>query len=249
MDSVGPGTGGQFGAAGVWHDTPRVVDYRTGIGRGDRVRPVVVGRASHAVPDFYARVSASKAPPAERQAAAKRFVQAVAGIVDDARHATRWERHVSEDEVNGWLAEELHQKYPGWVPTGVDQPRVAFEESSMQIGFEVRKGMWRGVLSARLKPWMSRPNTLAIEIHSIRLGNLPVPVDELFGEFVERARKKKWDLRWNQSGGHDVLVVRLDDKLGSDVRVETVDIRDNRLVVGGSRERLALADEPHGNPR
>jgi hypothetical protein len=206
-------------------------------------------RASRAVPEFYTRVAVSNAPPAERQAAAKRFVQAISGIIDDARHSTRWERDVGEDEVNGWLAEELHQKYPGWVPAGVDQPRVAFEKSTLQIGFEVRKGMWRGVLSARLKPWMSRPNTLAIEIESIRLGNLPVPVDELFEEFVNRARKRKWDLRWNQSGGHDVLLVRLDDKFGPEVRVDTVEIRDNRLVVGGSRERLALADGPHGNPR
>lgn len=208
-----------------------------------------LARATRAVPPFYARATTAPPPPAERQASAKRFVQTVTALVDDARHRPRWERELAGDEINGWLAEELHQKYPAWVPTGVEQPRVAFEDSSLRIGFKVRKGMWQGVLSARLKPWISRPNTLAIEIESIRLGNLPVPVDELVDEFVRRARKKEWDLRWNQSSGHDVLVIRLDDKLGRDVRVETVEVRGDRLVVGGSRERLAVADGPRGNPR
>jgi hypothetical protein len=208
-----------------------------------------LARASRMVPEFYARATVAQPAPAERQAAAKRFVQSVTALVDDARHQPRWERGLTGEEINGWLTEELHQKYPGWVPAGVAQPRVAFEDSSLRIGFELRKGMWSGVLSARLKPWISRPNTLAVEIESIQLGQLPVPVDELLEEFVRRARKKDWDLRWSQSKGHDVLVIHLDDKLGRDVRVETVEVRGNQLVVGGSRERLAVAEGPRGNPR
>ena len=113
--------------------------------------------------------------------------------------------------MNGWLAEELPVKYAGWLPPEVAAPRIKFEKDSLLLAFQGRQGMWRGVVSARVKPWVAGPNQLALEIQSLRIGLVPVPLDEVLGEFVKNMNSAGWRMQWRNSGKKDVLVVDLDE--------------------------------------
>src|SRR5579863_1386122 len=130
-------------------------------------------------PAFYRSALAENVPPETRREQAKAFVQATSRLVGEIRYDDRWSDEFSEEAVNGWLAEDLPTKYREWLPPDVSQPRVKFEDGALLLAFQARRGMWQGVASSRIRPWIlgagaSGQNQLALEIQSARIGLIPV---------------------------------------------------------------------------
>lgn len=206
-------------------------------------------------PTFYQRALAQSVSPEVRRQQAKEFVQTTLQLVDEIKHEDRWSHEFSEDAVNGWLAEELPVKYAGWLPQEVAAPRVKFEKDSVLLAFQGRQGIWRGVVSARVRPWVAGPNQLALEIQSLRIGLVPVPVDEVLGEFVRNMNRAGWHMQWKNSGKKDVLVVDLDEGDLSETPdrpvLELVELESEHLQISGRRradsEAPRLADKPEAN--
>jgi hypothetical protein len=199
-------------------------------------------------PTFYQTALADCAPPDIRRDQADTFVRTTVRLIDEIRNDDLWSQEFSEEAVNGWLAEELPSKYGDLLPPEVAAPRIKFEEGTLLLAFQVRHGMWNGVVSGRVRPWVAGPNQLALEIHSVRIGLIPIPVEEMLGDFVNQMNSAGWRMRWKNSGKQDVLVVDLDDDLssgGSDERpvLEAVDLEPKLLRISGRRSSEA-ADNP-----
>ena len=161
-------------------------------------------------PAFYQSAISENVRPETRREQAKTFVQTTLRLVDDIRYDDRWSHEFSEDAVNGWLAEELPTKYREWLPSDVAAPRVKFEDGVLLLAFQARHGFWKGVISSRIRPWVSGPNQLALEIQSARIGLIPVPVDEIIGDLIKNLNSSGWRTQWRNSAKQDVLVVDLD---------------------------------------
>jgi hypothetical protein len=200
-------------------------------------------------PTFYETALADTAPPEIRQKQATEFVQTTLRLVDGIRNEGSWEHEFAEDAVNGWLAEELPVKYAEWLPPDVAAPRVKFERGKLLLAFQVRHGMWKGVVSAQVRPWVAAPNQLALEIQSARVGLIPVPVDELLGDFVKHMNTTGLRIQWKNSGKQDVLVVEFDDDFSPSgdsadhAVLEAVDLEPKLLRILGRRSSAA-ADSP-----
>ncbi|HEY2252070.1 MAG TPA: hypothetical protein VGH74_13450 [Planctomycetaceae bacterium] len=191
-------------------------------------------------PAFYRSALAENVPPETRREQAKAFVQTTLRLVDDIRYDDRWSDEFSEDAVNGWLAEELPTKYRDWLPPDVSQPRVKFENGVVLLAFQARRGMWQGVVSSRIRPWVSGANQLALEIQSARLGLIPVPVEEIVDDLVKNLSSSGWRTQWKNTGKQDVLVVDLDsveDSAGGrdHAILESVELGPKLLRISGRR--------------
>src|SRR5262249_47566933 len=144
---------------------------------------------------------------------------------------------------------ELPVKYGEWLPPEVAAPRVKFEEEKLILGFQLRHGMWKGVVSAIVRPWVAGPNQLALEIQSARIGLIPVPVDELLGDFVKHMNAAGLRMQWKSSGKQDVLVVEFDDDFARDggsrdqAVLEAVELEPKLLRISG-RRTSAATDSP-----
>lgn len=196
-------------------------------------------------PAFYRDALQGPAATAERQQLAKEFVQAAVGLRNEVIIEDRWRQEFSEAGANAWLAEDLPAQYSEWLPPGVSAPRVRFEKDQLQFAFHTRRGLWSGVISGKLRVWVSRPNELAFEIQSLNAGLIPIPVDDAVGDFVNEMNSAGWRLEWRSSKGGDALVLSL-DQVGSEGDtpdhpvVESVELLPGRLrVIGGRREELA----------
>lgn len=198
---------------------------------------------------FYEQALVATKDESQRKADSKRFVQSVMKVVDDAQRELRWTEELSIVEMNAWLADELPRKYSQWLPRQVREPRVAVDGDRLLIGAEIQRGGWNGVLSVRLRPWLSRPNELALEIESIAAGILPLPVDQLLEEVVRRAERDGWKIGWREVGGHDVLLINLDERLGKNMLVDEIGIADGRLVISGRRDQIATLEDLGARPR
>lgn len=191
-------------------------------------------------PGFYRAALLDEAPPEERQKQARRFVQATGMLVNGIRNDDEWSQEFTDQEVNSWLADELPVQYAHWLPPEVTAPRVKFENGALWLAFQTRRGAWSGVVSGRVKVWVSAPNELALEIQSLSAGLVPVPVDDIVGDFVAAMNANGWRMEWKQSTDGDVLLVSLDDVTTdkSTVRpaLETVELLDGKLRVSGRRK-------------
>lgn len=192
-------------------------------------------------PAFYQSALSENVLPETRREQAKVFVQTTLRLVDDIRYDDRWSHEFSEEAVNGWLAEELPTKYRDWLPADVDLPRVKFEDGVLLLAFQARRdGIWKGVVSSRIRPWVAGPNQLALEIQSARIGLIPVPVDEIVGDLVKNLNSSGWRMQWKNTGKQDVLVVDLDsaeDSANGGERpvLESVELRPKLLRLSGRR--------------
>ena len=200
-------------------------------------------------PEFYKQALAATVDASKRQAESKHFVQSVMQIVDDAQRQQRWTEELSIAEMNAWLADELPRKYGEWLPRQVKEPRVAVDGDRLLVGAEIQRGQWKGILSCRLRPWLARPNELALEIESISAGLLPLPVDQLLEEVVRRAQREGWKVGWRQTGGHDVLLINLEGRFGRDILVDEIGVADGRLIISGHREQMATLEDRGIRPR
>jgi hypothetical protein len=198
-------------------------------------------------PTFYQSALANRVPPEVRREQAKAFVKTTLQLVDGIRNEDRWSHEFTEDAVNSWLAEELPAKYSEWLPPEVSSPRVKFEKGALLLAFQIRHGMWNGVVSGKVRPWVTGPNQLALEFQSARVGLVPVPVDELLGDFIKDLNDSGWRLQWKNHGRHDVLVVTLDKDFsperGEHPVLDAVEIGPKLLRIAG-RRTSETADAP-----
>lgn len=196
-------------------------------------------------PAFYRDALKSDVSHAERQKLAKEFVQAAVGLRNEVISEERWMQEFSEGGANAWLAEDLPAQYSEWLPPGVSNPRVQFDKDQLQFAFHTRRGLWSGVISGRVRVWVSGPNELAFEIQSLNAGLIPIPVDDAVGDFVNEMNAAGWRLEWRPSKGGDALVLSLDQSGTDDVAsdhpvVESLELLPGRLkVFGGRREEVA----------
>jgi len=187
------------------------------------------------VPNFYEEELASPVDPAVRQADAKIFVQQTLRLVDDIEHADTWSQEFTQRQVNSWLAEELHKKYAKLVPPGVSRPRVRFLDETVLIGFRFEQKRFSGIVSLRLKPWVSHPNQIALEVLSVRAGLLPIPLDDVLGEASRQLEEAGWPTEWRQRDGNDVLIIHLDRPGPNRAVLESVDVAEGVLRIRGER--------------
>jgi hypothetical protein len=186
-------------------------------------------------PDFYAQAMQVPADPVAQKQQAKQFVQRTLRLVDDIRHANHWSEHFSQEQVNSWLAEELHHKYADLVPRGVNDPRVQFVPDTVQIGFRYQRGDWQGIVSLNVKPCVPQDNQLALEIQSVRAGLLPIPLDSVIEKVLKGFRKRGWSVKWKQANGNDVLLIDIDRSAAEPPRLQSVQVTQHGLRISGER--------------
>jgi len=195
-------------------------------------------------PTFYQAALARTVSPEVRRQQAKVFVQTTSDLVDGIRYEDAWSHAFSEEVVNGWLAEELPAKYGEWLPPEVAAPRVRFEKNRLLVAFQVRHGMWTGVVSGKVRPWVAGPNQLALSFESVRFGLIPLPVDELLGDFVTSMNAAGCRTQWRNSGNQDVLIIEFDDlppgSSGERPVLEAVDVEPKLLRISGRRSPATI---------
>jgi hypothetical protein len=209
-------------------------------------------RATQQVPEFYHVALAQR--PVEQKAAADQLERQVLELHNEARKPGRWEARFSQDQINGWLAADLPVKFPGVLPKGVSEPRVAIEPNRMQMAVRFKQGDVETVLSLAGDAYLTdRPNEVAIHIQHVRAGLVPVPLAKFMDNIAEEATDAGLPLRWAEEKGDPVALVTLplDRKefRGKQLRVEALQINDREIVVSGRTDapetKTARESEDH----
>lgn len=211
-------------------------------------------RASQQVPTFYQRALVHTAA---EQDSGERFERQALALHNQVRHSGQWESRFSEDEINGWLAAVLPEKFPQALAQGISDPRIAMEGDLMRLAVRYERGSTSTIVSLAARVQLTaEPNEVAIQIRELRAGSLPVPLARFLDDITHRAASAGFPLRWTETDGHPVALVRLalDPKSfqGRQLTLERLEVADRELLVGGRTEELppveavAEAAQPEG---
>jgi uncharacterized protein (DUF2461 family) len=203
-------------------------------------------RAATQVPPFYRQALAAQ--PATQKAAGRQFEQRALALHNDVRRGGRWAMRFTQDQINGWLAVELPVKFPGMLPQGISQPRVAVEPGLIHLAARRERGGVTTIVSLTGEVSLTaEPNEVAVRVRRVRAGSLPVPLGELLQEISLQAAEAGLPIRWTEFQGDPVALVRLprEAQLAEDCQVVLEHLEAGRgelLVAGRTAERRAKTE-------
>ena len=195
------------------------------------------------VPEFYVQALSVEVDPAIRKQSAEEFVANTIQLVQDIEHEPEWSEEFTQDQINSWIIEELHQKYARHVPAGVSEPRVRFVNGLIFIGFRYKQKGFNGVISFQARPWISEPNQLALEIESLCAGVVPIPLEKIIDKVSQQLASKGWQIEWTQSdNGNDIAILHLDPDGQAEAVLESLDVIDKAIRLSGKGKAEYVPD-------
>ncbi len=196
------------------------------------------------VPEFYER--AITAPAVEQREAAEQFEHQAIELQNQIRRENDWHLELTADEVNGWLATALPEKFPGTLPPEISEPRVAIERDRLHIAAKVQTRGITTVVSIALSAFLTdEPNTVAIRIHKAAAGNVPLPLARHLEQITMEAAKRKVMIRWQEIEGDPQAIVTLPIAEPGDKRhiiIRSLQLLQGKLTAAGT------ADENNQGP-
>lgn len=193
-------------------------------------------RAVQHQPEFYRTALADEA--SRQEVTGEQFERRVLEMRNDARRAGRWTTRITAEQINGWLASDLPEKFGTRLPREIRDPRVALYQDEAWIACRFEGNGVSSVISLAVDVRLTeRTNELALRIRRARAGALPLPMKRLLDEARGASARLKIPLRWTQDAGSPVALLRLPEQLEGvpqrHLRLESVELRDGELLISG----------------
>jgi hypothetical protein len=207
----------------------------------------VLRHALHEVPDFYSQAVAI--PTTTQQAAGQELERNVLALHNTAHATSAWSALFTDDQINGWLAADLPQKFPQLLPPEIQAPRVAFSPHRMQLACRFIGRRWTSVVSVSLDVQLAEePNTLAVRILGARAGLVPLPLKQFLDQITQAAQRIDLPLHWAQVEGDPVALFTVTDLSpldgGARPRLEHLEIRDGAIYLAGRTDSAGESSAP-----
>jgi len=192
--------------------------------------------ASQQVPDFY-REAIEHSPVTQREDGDK-LEKEVLELRNKVQNRGRWEAVFTQDQINGWLAVDLLEKFPNTLPAEVSEPRVAIDSKNIQIACRYRGSTVKTILSLSVEVRLTEePNVLAFRLRKARAGSLPLPIGQWFQEISDAAQDADIPLRWAQNNGDPVALVTVprnhSELKHRELSIDTIEMRDGAIYLSG----------------
>jgi hypothetical protein len=201
------------------------------------------------VQPFYA--AAIEAPPQKLADDSREMESRVAALYSDATPAGQWHAVFTDDEVNGWLAVALAEKFPTLLPPEVSDPRVAFVDGKVLIGFHWRGQRLDAVVSVEAEAAMAEDEVLAVRLRGARAGSLPLPLADIVEQMSLGATQIECPLTWTHEDGDPVALLPTEDAFSTPElrrQLKNIEVRDGELLLSGAtgppRARQVAARSP-----
>jgi hypothetical protein len=199
------------------------------------------------VPEFYQQAIA--APPEIQHQAAEQFEHQAIELQNQIRREATWRLEVSAEEVNGWLATVLPEKFPDTLPREVSEPRVAIDQNRVRIASKYHTSGVTAVISIELSAFLTdEPNTIAIRVHKVAAGNVPLPLGKYLEQITAEAAKQNIFIRWQEVEGDPQAIVTLPIAGPGDKRaivIHSLELLSGKMVATGTAEETK---QPERNP-
>lgn len=197
------------------------------------------------VPEFYERAIALP-KPADLVKSSEELEANVQQLQDDATQLGTWQAEFSVEQINAWLIEQLPKRFPTLRAKGVQDPRVMIEDNLVVVAARFKDPRLDAVLSCELGVQLTdQPNRLAISVHGIRAGALPLPLSQFKDRVKKIADKVNLNLSWETRDGETVALVDVPSqypgRVDESIIIESIELSEQQLIVSGQTGDLQTA--------
>lgn len=209
-------------------------------------------RASQHEEEWYVEVTAPAAPIVREQQveAGDEFERQALDLRNEARRTGQWQAVFSDKQVNGWLAYDLNEKFPGRLPSTIQDPRVKFIADNAKIAFRVKTktGSADSVIIVGVDVYLTeKPNEIAVRLRDASAGLLPLPKKQVVDTVTKAAAKLNVPVVWSQNGGDPVALLQIPqriEQIEGRLTLDSVEIRAGEIEFTG---RTLHADGSSGS--
>ncbi len=190
-------------------------------------------------PSYY--LEALEQNPEEMEASSLQLESRLTTLQSDLQSMGEWQTVVAADEINAWLAIKLPQAFPDALPESVRDPRVAITPEAVLLAARTDLAGVETIVSISVEPFVTEAGDLAIEIHHVQAGMMPLPNKEIVDQLSQASEKVGIPIRWTQNGTHKVMVIErsLWDRGDTEQRVlEAIELDDGKLFLSGRTEQI-----------
>lgn len=198
--------------------------------------------ASRRVPDFYRAAKQHITPPTESPTASPvdrlDWEKTLLDWHNDLRQSESWQLVINSHELNRWLLQDLPRKFPQALPAEVQEPVVAIDAHAIRLGFQYRDDRFNTVLWLECEPFLTRDSReIALQVKRVRAGWLPISPQQVIDQLTRAARQQQLSLRWDQSGGNPVAILRLPERYqqldNRQITLEKITLAPDQLIITG----------------
>ncbi len=203
---------------------------------------LILYRGTQQVPEFYQQAMRSQGSPDQQVQLGDDLERAALALHNAALKPGQWQAEFTAPQINGWLAAILPRNHPGTLPAEVRDPRVKLDASSLQLAWRLDSERFQAVISVQADLYLTdQPNQIAIRLHAVRAGWVPVPLTPILEEASEAARRAGVDLSWSQRDGDPVALLRVPSRHPEypdrELHVDSLQLGEGKVTVAGHTER------------
>jgi hypothetical protein len=190
-------------------------------------------------PIFY-RERSSDPDPDRRRQMSNQFLQTASRLINDLQNAPAWSSEFSEDQINGWLAEDFQQNHAEkTLPAGVKSPRVQIAGDRFRLAFRCVHGPLSTVIQIGARAWVPKRNLLAIELETAQAGMLSLPTTYTRTVIEQFILDRGLEITWKRSGSSLVALIDF-ARAERQIILRKVEVKDGHLAIEGLSGRLAI---------
>ena len=200
---------------------------------------LITWRATKAEVPWYTEAVADVEPEAlaKRVEAGDELERHALELRNEARHTGAWEAVFTQEQINGWLASDLQEKFPDMLPDYVHNPRVKIDRDFARAAFRVSNSQIDAVIVVGVDLYLTEnSNELAVRFRDARAGLVPLPLKHITDVAGRAAQKTNIELQWKQNSGDPVALIKIPEQV-EDVQgrliVENIEVRDGEVYLSG----------------
>ncbi len=195
-----------------------------------------VYNATQQVPEFY--TEALDFEPTDANETGEILEEQVFAFSNQVKKPRRWSLHLTDRQINGWLASDLKEKFPGLLPETIEEPRVAVQGKTLLVGCKYKGQSLNSILAVSLDCFLveGEANVVGIQIHNVTAGSLPIPIGKLVDEINTYAEKADLPLRWQQRDGDPVALITIPSEgpeIEGVIRIDALELKDGEILLSG----------------
>lgn len=195
-----------------------------------------VYQSAQIVPEYYQTLL--EQPIEQLDAAGDAFESQVLELQNKVIETGDWQADFTQDQINGWLASDMPQKFPNSIPANVTQPRVSLDNNELKLVFRFESKRFSGIVEVSGDAYCTETlNQIAIRINFIKSGLISLPIEPWTERISTTMQKNNFPISWTEIDGDTIALISLPQKMSeqSDQKriIESIEILDGQISLKG----------------
>ncbi len=175
------------------------------------------------------------------------FERNLVDLSNQIRLGETWGTRLQQDQLNGWLAADLNEKFPEALPDKISNPRVTIFQDRIVLVFRYRWGRLPLVIRTTADVFSTdKPNQIAFCLRSTRTGWIPVPVSLWADHIAEKLSHFDVILEWTENSEHDTVALVTLPAINQ-FAIESCQLQERAVEISGRSFQSQHAD--HQRPK